>query len=78
MIMLSIGRPLPHHNFNGKILLERVSKKCFIQKSTSYSAFSNDVLLNADIKDQKLRCLVIVDLKIAISKTKNTIFDNYN
>ena len=51
MFMGVVGRPLPHRNFDGKIFLERVSKRKFIQKCTAHTNFSDDTLVNNEIKN---------------------------
>ena len=50
MFMGVVGRPIPYHNFDGKIFLERVSKKRYISKCTAHSNFSDDAIVNAEIK----------------------------
>ena len=45
-----VGRPRPDKNFDGRIFLERISKTCTIKKRTTNQRFSNDDLINSEIK----------------------------
>lgn len=48
-----VGQPIPNRVFDGRILLERVVNRKYIQICTSYSDFSNDTLVYGKIKDGK-------------------------
>ena len=45
------GRPIPEKNFDGRVRLERVSKTVEVKKLTSYQNFSDDVIINSEIKE---------------------------
>ena len=49
MVMGVVGLPVPHRNFDGRIFLERVSKRKYIQTCTSHTNFSDDTLINGEI-----------------------------
>lgn len=70
MFMGVVGIPLPHRQFNGKIFLNRVSIRNYIQKYTAYTNFTDNALINDEIILGKWREL-IVDLQITISEIKN-------
>ena len=53
-----IGRPQPHHNFDGKILMKRVSKVKYISTRTTHNNFSHDAIVNSHIKMGEWRKLV--------------------
>ena len=46
-----VGRPVLHTQNDGKIYIERASKKVEVKKLTSHHNFCNDVILNRQIKD---------------------------
>ena len=58
MFMAVVGRPLAHRNFDGKIHLERVSKTRKIGTRTSHHNFSDDVIVNDEIKSGSWKYLV--------------------
>ena len=72
-----VGRPVPHRQFDGKIFLERVSKTKYITMCTAHSNFSDDALINAQIKNGEWRNLV-ADLHINISDLKILFDENYD
>ena len=78
MFMGVVGRPLPHRNFNGKIHLERVSKKRDIQKYTRHTNFCDDALLNSEIVSSEWKKLVASDLQINVAELKQLIFEYYD
>ena len=45
-----VSRPIPHRNFDGRILIERVSVQTTVSKLTAHTNFSDDVLINSAIK----------------------------
>ena len=67
-----VARPLSHRKFNGKIFLEWVSKTRFIPTLTPHKIFSNNAIINDQIKNGDCRSLVDVtdatdeDLRILI------------
>ena len=58
MFMAVVGRPLPHRNFNGKIHIERVSETKYISKCTAHTNFSDDAVINAEMKAMEWKSLV--------------------
>ena len=58
MFMAVVGHPLAHRNFDGKIHLERVSKTRLITTRTSHHNFSDDVIINDEIKSCSWKDLV--------------------
>ena len=73
MFMGVVGRPVPHRNFDGRIFLERVSKRKYIQTCTSHTNFSDDALINGEIKKGKWRDL-ISDLHLTVLDIKQLFF----
>ena len=71
-----VGRPIPHRGFDGKIFLERVSKTKYITMCTAHTNFSDDALVNAEIKNGEWRKL-LPDLHLQISDLKVLFHDNY-
>ena len=57
MFLRVVGRPIPHHHFGGKILLERLSKQFKVKKLTMHQKFTDDVIVNQDIKSGEWRIL---------------------
>lgn len=53
-----VSRYVPHHGFDGRILLESVSERKYIQTCTLHSNFSYDVLVNGEINNGKWRDLI--------------------
>ena len=50
MFMAVVGRPQPHHKFNGNIFIRRVSKERYIGTSSSHTNFTHDAIMNDQIK----------------------------
>ena len=84
MFMGIVGRPQRHRDFNGKILMRRVSKRRYITSLTAHTNFTDDAVLNAQIKEGEWRHLIDVtintgdDLKMFIANTyelENEIVD---
>ena len=72
-----VGRPIPYHNFDGKIFLERVSKKRYISKCTAHSNFSDDAIVHAEIKMGKW-IKYIADFQLSVSELKEIFYLNYD
>ena len=53
-----VARPIPHHNFTGKVWLERVLKTRYINTATAHTNFSDDAIINDEIKSGQWRSLV--------------------
>ena len=58
-----IGRPQRHHDFNGKILMRRLSKRRYISSITAHANFTDDAVLNTQIKEGEWRHLIDVTIK---------------
>ena len=52
-----VGRPVPSKNFDGRIHLERVSKSVKVKKLTCHQNFTDDVIVNIQIKEGHWRDL---------------------
>ena len=52
-----VVRPRSDKIFDGRILLERVSKTHIIRKNTAHQYFSDDVIINSEIKAGKWKYL---------------------
>ena len=76
MFMGVVGRPVAHRQFDGKIFLERVSKTKYITMCTAHTNFSDDALVNAEIKNGEWRKL-FPDLHLNVSDVKNLFHENY-
>ena len=63
MFMGIVGRPQRHRDFNGKILMHRVSKRRYITSLTAHTNFTDDAVLNAQIKEGEWRHLIDVTIK---------------
>ena len=63
MFMGIVGRPCRHNNFNGKILMKRVSTKRYVRSLTSHTNFSDDGIINTQIKEGEWRDLVDLTMK---------------
>ena len=50
-----VGCSRPDKNFDGRIFLERIRKKYTIWKRITNQRFSDDVLINSEIKNRKWR-----------------------
>ena len=72
-----VGRPMKHRGFDGKILLERVSKTKYITKCTAHTNFSDDALVNTEIKNGEWKKL-IPDLHSNLEEIKSLFYDNYD
>ena len=72
-----VGRPVPHRNFDGRIFLERVSKRKYIQTCTFHTNFSDDALINGEIKKGKWRDL-ISDLHLIVLDIKQLFLLHYD
>ena len=55
MFMGVVGRSRLDKNFDGRIFLERIRKKYTIWKRITNQRFSDDVLINSEIKNRKWR-----------------------
>ena len=51
MFMELVVRPLPYHQFDGEIFIERVSKDKYIQTCIAHTNFSEEVVINREIKN---------------------------
>ena len=57
MFMGVVGRPIPHREFDGKIMLERVSEEVPITRLGSHTSFTDDAIANAMIRNGEWRIL---------------------
>ena len=59
MFLGVIGRPRPEHNFDGKIHLESISKKCKVTQQKANQSWSNDALVNSEMKEGSWNALYL-------------------
>ena len=62
MFMGDVGRQRPDKNFDGRIFLERISKTYTIKKRTANPRFSDEFLINSEIKNGKWRQFYVPDM----------------
>jgi len=65
MFMGCVGRPRKDKNFDGKIFLERISETSLVTEQTRKTAnqnFSDDVLVNSEIKNGAWRQYFVEDM----------------
>ena len=62
MFMGVVGRPRPDKNFDGHSFLEKISKTYKNYKKTANQRFSDDVLINSEIKSGKWRHFYVPDM----------------
>ena len=75
MFMAVVGRPLTYRGFNGKMHMEQVSKTKYISKCTAHTNFSDDAVVNVDIKAMEWKGLVTDEC--TCSKFINLISNTY-
>jgi len=75
MYMGVVARPRPEHNFDGKILLLRVSERRQLKQATANERFVDDALLNAMLKEGEWRKLYSDDM--TISELRAVVCDTY-
>ena len=78
MFLSVIGRPRKDKGFNGKVLLERVSKTVMITKMTSHQKNSDDILINSEIKNIMWRNLYMSNQNMTMRELKGIIADTYD
>jgi len=64
MFMGVVARPRPEHNFDGTIMLKRVSKTQTVTRATSHHRFSDDIMVNYQIKTGDWRSLYVEGMKV--------------
>ena len=73
MFLGVVTRPIPHRNFDGRILLERVSKQTTVSKLTAHTNFSDDVLINSAIKKGERKDLFQGNKELTVGEIIDTI-----
>ena len=53
-----VDRPLPHRQFDGKIMLERVSEEVPITRLGYHTNFTDDAITNTMIRNREWRILI--------------------
>ena len=76
MFMGVVARPRPDKNFDGRIFLERVSKNTTIGKLTAHTNFSDDVLINQQLKSGEWKSLYTDGM--TVGKMKSEIIVHYD
>ena len=76
MFLGVVGRPNEEHNFDGKILLKRVSEEVEMKQNSTNQNFTDDVLVNSDLKSGGWK-EVIDDLNITPHDATDLIADAY-
>ena len=73
-----VGNPIPERGFDGGIFLERISKVEVVTKKMSHQRFSDDRLVNHQIKTGDWRSLVTPQLEIPTQELATLIGNVYN
>ena len=73
MFLGVVTRPIPHRNFDGRILLERVSKQTTVSKLTTHTNFSDHILINSAIKKGEWKDLFQGNKELTIGEIIDTI-----
>ena len=73
-----VGKLLPHRDFDGELLLDRVSEEVEVIRMTLHQNFSDNVLVNNTIKDGEWRMIVNVITYLSLSDIINTIAEYYD
>ena len=77
MFMGAITKPSPEHNANGKVFLERISKKKRVTQKSHHQHFADDVNVNNKLRTGKW-CLLYADEQTTFSELKELIADTYD
>ena len=59
-----VARPQPAKGFNGRIHLERISEQVKVTKRTAHHRFTDDRLINSELKNENWRNLYLIDSDI--------------
>ena len=78
MFMGVVGNPIPERGFDGRIFLERISKDEVVTKKMSHQRFSDDRLVNHQIKTGDWRSLVTPQLEIPTQELATLIGNVYD
>ena len=68
-----VGYPRSDKNFDDRIFLEKISKTYTIKKITTNQRFSNDILINSDIKSRKWRVIYAPDSRMTCDNLEQII-----
>ena len=78
MFLGVVGRPIPHRQFDGRILLERVSTTEPVTRQTATTNFSDDIFINNTIKSGEWRQLFQGISDLGCEDILNTVSSHYN
>jgi tRNA U38,U39,U40 pseudouridine synthase TruA len=73
-----IARPRENFDFDGRVYLECVSKKKVITKETPHTQFTDDVIMNADLRQNGWRRLVPDGSTIKVADLIDSIVEEYD
>ena len=73
-----VARPRENFDFDGRVYLERVSKKKVITKETTHTRFTDDVIMNADLRQNGWRRLVPDGSAIKVADLIDSIVEEYD
>ena len=77
MFMGVVGRPIHHRQFNGKILLERISEQFSITRLGSHTSFTDDAIMNGMIRNGEWRILISPQESILAIDLISTVCEYY-
>ena len=72
-----VARPLPHRQFDGKIMLERVSEEVPITRLGSHMNFTDDAITNSMIRNGEWRILFTSIENISGCDLLSTVCEHY-
>lgn len=78
MFMGVVANPIPERGFDGRIFLERISKEEVVNKKISHQRFSDDRLVNQQIKAGEWRSLVPSHSEIPTKELATLIGEVYD
>ena len=73
-----VARPRENFDFDGRVYLECVSKKKVITKETTHTRFTDDVIMNADLRQNGWRRLVPDGSAIKVADLIDSIVEEYD
>ncbi|MGH3054917.1 MAG: hypothetical protein ACRDL7_08070, partial [Gaiellaceae bacterium] len=77
MFLGVVAPPDPDHDFSGKILLERISKKKKIQRKSHHQRFVDDGLINSELKAQTDGWRIYTSEEMTMRDIADTLAEQY-
>ena len=80
MYMGVVGRPrtVGERHFDGRIMLERISKTETVKKRTKHQRFTNDAIANYELKNGKWKDLYVADSNMTVGEFCEVIAETYD